>query len=373
MKNIVTIILKNIVFAFVLFFCFPQQISAQTNLTYLLEINSNSINNSGDLLADFTSTGGGNHLFTNVINGLQNATVKGDCFIITMDLTTSDFPSTQSTPVLKFVINSKLIFEIGVRNKNTWYISRPLDVSGYASALPLIYDTYDLDVVAGKFTFIIGHYFTAITCDTPDGKFKMAPFYFGMDSNLDDRQLNGGLFKSHMGEFTGSSVFFPNAKYVYGIKGFKVFRMSGKSYAHQGGSGFYDRNAWEENKYSMDRLLRFLNNKITETIANRGVTVDTVKTNIVEENIAVESNDLSLYPNPNKGTFTVDFFLKEASEVSFKIFNLEGMVVYEESNKTFSKGSNSFQFTSKTNLNAGVYLLQINSAEFSKTIKFLVE
>ena len=67
---------------------------------------------------------------------------------------------------------------------------------------------------------------------------------------------------------------------------------------------------------------------------------------------------LNIYPNPNNGQFTVSMLNEFSGKATFKIFNMYGQEIYEESfikeNEHFSKSFN-LEF-----LTAGLYLVEID-------------
>lgn len=93
---------------------------------------------------------------------------------------------------------------------------------------------------------------------------------------------------------------------------------------------------------------------------------------VVEENFA---SKLLLYPNPTKdGAFTLNFALKADAPVRFEIVNALGQIVFSKQKQLVSKGNNSFQFGKEdVNLNSGLYIVNIFTNEFSKSLKLIVE
>jgi hypothetical protein len=90
-------------------------------------------------------------------------------------------------------------------------------------------------------------------------------------------------------------------------------------------------------------------------------------------NESVQSDfKMSIYPNPVKNQFTVNYHLNIASEINFEIYNLLGSKV--KSFASFKQNSGAhlesdFETESFTN---GIYFLKINTNENSQIIRFSV-
>ena len=76
------------------------------------------------------------------------------------------------------------------------------------------------------------------------------------------------------------------------------------------------------------------------------------------------NNLIKLYPNPNKGTFTISLN-KPISEIDITIFDTFGKLIYQT--KTEGKDLE----LSIPNLASGLYLVKLNSKELTETLKFL--
>tara|TARA_R110002096_G_C14638436_1_gene725369 strand:+ start:1 stop:2820 length:2820 start_codon:yes stop_codon:yes gene_type:complete len=82
-------------------------------------------------------------------------------------------------------------------------------------------------------------------------------------------------------------------------------------------------------------------------------------------------SNLKLYPNPSNEYLTVNFDLKESSQLKVRIHDLQGKLVCEENKGGLSKGKHQFNIeTSK--LKTGLYLLEINGDSFTIKNNFVV-
>lgn len=87
----------------------------------------------------------------------------------------------------------------------------------------------------------------------------------------------------------------------------------------------------------------------------------------------IMSSKLNIYPNPTDGNFIIDFTLNGTRAVSFKILNINGEMLFEQKNKTFEKGSNKYAINLSKKLPPGLYFLKVDSNEFSKILKIIIE
>jgi hypothetical protein len=81
-------------------------------------------------------------------------------------------------------------------------------------------------------------------------------------------------------------------------------------------------------------------------------------------------NNLSLYPNPNYGSFTVSFTLKESSATKLELINMIGHQVWI-SNMQLQNGEQ--QIPINLSLSAGVYVLKISTSSGEITKQVLVK
>lgn len=100
-------------------------------------------------------------------------------------------------------------------------------------------------------------------------------------------------------------------------------------------------------------------NKIVMTVNNTGI-----------ENNSL--NNLSLYPNPNRGTLTLRGSVATGKELTAEVVNVTGQVVY-----TTAIPVNNFTVNKQINLGDnianGIYIMRINTGDETRTIRFAVE
>lgn len=77
------------------------------------------------------------------------------------------------------------------------------------------------------------------------------------------------------------------------------------------------------------------------------------------------------YPNPFNPSTTITFTLAETSDVTLKVYNILGQQVASVINATLPAGTHSVQFDASA-LAAGMYLYQIQAADFNATRKMIL-
>lgn len=345
MRNLKYIIKRQVLIIGLLICSSIFGLKAQNRVTNNLGIDATDLLN--------TLTAGSTSNFTIERQKLQLAV--GDCFLITAQYSSANFSLTVSgskSPVYQFNIAGTLVYEIGVVNSAgtlRWYIRRPTNLAGIGKSINLDYEIYDNLGVDGKFTFILGHHFTAIAVDGTSffsNDFKLAPVFFGMDSNL------GGQ-PNYIGQFTGeSSTNLTKAIYCRNISNIYKMHLDAK----------------------MATLINALQTSSTDgNIINAikpGDTNDAVLISDLTETSLV--GNLRLYPNPSDGKFNVDFSLNEDGLVSFKIYDLKGQKVYEQNDVPFAKGKHTYSIDVSSKLPAGAYILKVSSAEINQSVKLIV-
>ena len=76
------------------------------------------------------------------------------------------------------------------------------------------------------------------------------------------------------------------------------------------------------------------------------------------------------YPNPFNSSTVIKFNLNVSSNVSFKIYDVNGREVDNIQSKYYNKGLNSFVYSPKE-FSSGIYFLRIISNDKTKLIKIL--
>lgn len=82
------------------------------------------------------------------------------------------------------------------------------------------------------------------------------------------------------------------------------------------------------------------------------------------------TNNVSLYPNPNNGIFTLQFKVKPEHPVNFNVINILGQKVYEMSNYRAETNELNIDLN---NLTKGIYFITISENNKTGTIKFIVQ
>ncbi len=80
--------------------------------------------------------------------------------------------------------------------------------------------------------------------------------------------------------------------------------------------------------------------------------------------------ELTIYPNPNKATFTVSFSAESAENTTILITDILGQNVFE-SVEDFSEGEHHFPIEIK-NVRGGIYFLYLKTAHGVIVTKFVV-
>lgn len=86
---------------------------------------------------------------------------------------------------------------------------------------------------------------------------------------------------------------------------------------------------------------------------------------------ALTQYELKNYPNPFNGLTTIEFKLETSSEVRLRVLDVRGKVVRVLKNGTLAAGAHSFDFDA-SDLNAGVYLYELNTAQHTLIGKMIV-
>jgi hypothetical protein len=98
-----------------------------------------------------------------------------------------------------------------------------------------------------------------------------------------------------------------------------------------------------------------------------------VGTNVHVANVSPSLENISLFPNPNNGSFTVkgNYQGINTNQVFFEVLNPIGQILYRDNaqaqNNAFNKTIN------LANIADGIYLLHVYNEEQSKTIRFSIQ
>jgi PKD repeat protein len=101
------------------------------------------------------------------------------------------------------------------------------------------------------------------------------------------------------------------------------------------------------------------------------VMTQTVMSSVVGLEAIPAMTALEVYPNPNRGEFTIDFALNEANEVSLELINMQGQEVWNSSLGMIN-GKHS-ENASVKGLASGIYLLKITVGTHSIVDKIIIE
>ncbi len=97
-------------------------------------------------------------------------------------------------------------------------------------------------------------------------------------------------------------------------------------------------------------------------------------TDVGVHSVNAQHADIVMVPNPNKGTFTVKGFLGNNTNenVQLEVVNMLGQTVYTAAAQT-QNGNINERVTLGNNLAAGIYLLNLRSADNNEVIHFVIE
>ena len=80
---------------------------------------------------------------------------------------------------------------------------------------------------------------------------------------------------------------------------------------------------------------------------------------------------LDVSPNPVSGSSVIYFFIEQSQKVSLKIFDISGRLVVNLADKIFEAGENKITWNA-INVNAGIYFLQVQAGDITRTKKISV-
>ncbi len=116
--------------------------------------------------------------------------------------------------------------------------------------------------------------------------------------------------------------------------------------------------------------------KVTNSCGSKGsgtrtVTVPCRLTNEAYAEQLESSFEIEITPNPVSSSTTISFSLNQSENVSLKIFDLNGRLIETLASTVLEEGEHSIEWNAE-NVNAGVYLMQVQTAAYSKTAKLIV-
>lgn len=118
--------------------------------------------------------------------------------------------------------------------------------------------------------------------------------------------------------------------------------------------------------------------KVTDTINNcyktsgiKTVIVPCRETNEVFTEQLENVYELKIAPNPLSNSTMISFTLEQSENVSLKIFDVNERLIKTLAENVFAEGEHAVEWNAE-NVNAGIYFLQVQSAEFSKTEKLVI-
>lgn len=89
-------------------------------------------------------------------------------------------------------------------------------------------------------------------------------------------------------------------------------------------------------------------------------------------NITTSQSALNIYPNPNQGVFTVNYYLQNDAAVDAGIYSLSGQLI-EQVMLSGHTGNNQQQVAPQKQIPAGIYLLKISAAGQTSARKLIIE
>lgn len=111
--------------------------------------------------------------------------------------------------------------------------------------------------------------------------------------------------------------------------------------------------------------------------ATRNVAINSVTYTMCSTNTVVtlatdnfEINDFALYPNPNNGNFTIQFTPTSGADVKVGVYDMRGREVF---NKSYQNSSLFNQTLQLNNLQAGIYLVNVQDGQRKIVKKIVIE
>jgi hypothetical protein len=104
------------------------------------------------------------------------------------------------------------------------------------------------------------------------------------------------------------------------------------------------------------------------------LSVATQASNFRDDGTSISEEELSfinVYPNPNTGNFSIDYFSKNPAELNIYIMDMTGRIVFSNTQQVFD-GMNTFQIN-MPDLSNGMYLLQIVNGDERRMKRFMIQ
>ncbi|WP_293889867.1 zinc-dependent metalloprotease [Flavobacterium sp.] len=115
-------------------------------------------------------------------------------------------------------------------------------------------------------------------------------------------------------------------------------------------------------------MYMFTANQATRMLAWYNAIANQFKTNVLG-NESFLQNDFSIYPNPSKGSFTIQF-KDMMNSYSVEVYDVTGKTIYENN---YDQSSNLAQVVNLDNATSGVYFVNIKSDKGIVTKKLVIE
>ncbi|CAM4187767.1 T9SS type A sorting domain-containing protein [Zobellia nedashkovskayae] len=96
-----------------------------------------------------------------------------------------------------------------------------------------------------------------------------------------------------------------------------------------------------------------------------------LKTQIVQQDSIVEAKDFSVSPNPFINSFEYEYSVKNYDEVTVDLYALNGRKIETLKNKESHRPGNYSDVVDTSDLDAGIYILRINTSEGEEAIKLI--
>ena len=124
-------------------------------------------------------------------------------------------------------------------------------------------------------------------------------------------------------------------------------------------NGDWDTSEYADSEYNREYTVRYWN--LLDDVYNGGMTTGVPSVGL--------TSDVSVYPNPSNGRFTVKFNNSNKSDVEISIINLSGQVCYSQ---TISIAGSTSQ-TIDSDLTKGLYFLKIRDGKTTKLHKLVIQ